>query len=200
MTSPNPEPEFQAIAPVERRLDAIQAALEARGLDAGSGAAELAQKSVEDWIPQNGARLVAKAWSDPEFCKRLIADGRAAAIELGLTMPPHHRHLVVLENTPDIHNVICCTLCSCTAFTIIGLPPDWYKDLEYRSRIVRQARTVLKEMGLDLPPEMEIRVWDTTADTRYIVLPLQPPESIGWPEEKLAAIVTRDSMIGVTRL
>ncbi len=200
MTSPNPEPELQAIAPVERRLDAIQAALEARGLDAGSGAAELAQKSVEDWIPQNGARLVAKAWSDPEFRKRLLANGRAAAIELGLTMPPHHRHLVVLENTPDIHNVICCTLCSCTAFTIIGLPPDWYKDLEYRSRIVRQSRTVLKEMGLDLPPEMEIRVWDTTADTRYIVLPLQPPESIGWPEEKLAAIVTRDSMIGVTRL
>jgi nitrile hydratase len=200
MTWPNTETEFQGIAPVERRLDAIQTALEARGLDAGSGAAELAQKSVEDWIPQNGARLVAKAWSDPEFRKRLIADGSAAAMELGLTMPKHHRHLVVLENTPGIHNVICCTLCSCTAFTIIGLPPDWYKDLEYRSRIVRQSRTVLKEMGLDLPPEMEIRVWDTTADTRYIVLPLQPPESIGWPEDKLAAIVTRDSMIGVTRL
>jgi len=200
MASPNPGTEYQAIAPVERQLDAIQAALEAHGLDAGSGAAELAQKAVEDWIPQNGARLVARAWSDPEFRKRLLADGRAAAIELGLTLPKHHRHLVVLENTPDIHNVICCTLCSCTAFTIIGLPPDWYKDLEYRSRIVRQSRTVLKEMGLDLPPEMEIRVWDTTADTRYMVLPLQPPESIGWSEEKLAAIVTRDSMIGVTRL
>ena len=115
-------------------------------------------------------------------------------------MPKHHRHLVVLENTPTVQNVICCTQCSCTAFTIIGLPPDWYKDFEYRSRVVRESRTVLREMGLDLPPEVEIRVWDTTADTRYIVLPMQPPETIGWPEEKLVDIVTRDSMIGVARL
>ena len=200
MNSRNHDSNFQATAAVERRLDAIQAALEGHGLDVRAGAEDLAKKSVEEWVPQNGARLVAKAWSDPAFRKRLIADGRAAAMELGLTLPPHHRHLVVLENTPNIHNVICCTLCSCTAFTIIGLPPDWYKDLEYRSRVVRQSRTVLKEMGLDLPHEMEIRVWDTTADTRYMVLPLQPPESIGWPEEKLATIVTRDSMIGVTRL
>src|SRR6185436_6394467 len=97
-------------------------------------------------------------------------------------------------------NVICCTLCSCTAFTIIGLPPDWYKDLEYRSRVVRESRTVLKEMGLDLPPEVEIRVWDTTADTRYIVLPLRPPGTEGWSEERLTSIVTKDSMIGVARL
>ena len=192
--------EFLATAPVERRLDAIQTALEAHGLDAAAGAAELARKSVEEWVPQNGARLVAKAWSDPAFRKRLLADGRAAALELGLTMPAHHRHLVVLENTPDVHNVICCTLCSCTAFTIIGLPPDWYKDLEYRSRVVRQSRTVLKEMGLDLPPQTEIRVWDTTADTRYMVLPLQPAKSIGWPQAKLADIVTRDSLIGVATL
>jgi nitrile hydratase len=115
-------------------------------------------------------------------------------------MPPHHRHLVVLENTPEVHNVICCTLCSCTAFSIIGLPPDWYKDLEYRARIVRQSRTVLKEMGLDLPAEMEIRVWDTTADTRYMVLPVRPAGTEGWSEEKLAGLVTKDSMIGVSRL
>jgi nitrile hydratase len=107
---------------------------------------------------------------------------------------------VFLENTPTVHNVICCTLCSCTAFTIIGLPPDWYKDLEYRARVVRESRTVLKEMGLVLPPEVEIRVWDTTADTRYVVLPTRPPETLGWPEERLAAIVTRDAMIGVARL
>jgi nitrile hydratase len=200
MNSPNHDTNSQATAAVERRLDAIQAALQARGLDVGAGAADLAKKSVEEWVPLNGARLVAKAWSDPEFRKRLLADGRAAAMEMGLTLPTHHRHLVVLENTPDIHNVICCTLCSCTAFTIIGLPPDWYKDMEYRSRVVRQSRTVLKEMGLDLPQEMEIRVWDTTADTRYMVLPLQPLETVGWPEEKLATIVTRDSMIGVARL
>jgi nitrile hydratase len=198
MTSPNRDTEFQAS--FDRRLDAIQTVLEAQGLDVSAGTAELAQRAVEEWIPENGARLVAKAWSDPAFRQRLMADGRAAALEMGLTMPPHHRHLVVLENTADIHNVICCTQCSCTAFTIIGLPPDWYKDLEYRARVVRESRTVLKEMGLDLPPDMEIRVWDTTADTRYIVLPLQPPETIGWPEEKLAAIVTRDAMIGVARL
>src|SRR5262249_24964478 len=157
-------------------------------------------KGSDEGGPQNGARVVAKAWSDPAFRARLMEDGRAAALEMGLTMPPHHRHLVVLENTADIHNVICCTQCSCTAFTIIGLPPDWYKDLEYRARVVRESRTVLKEMGLDLPPSTEIRVWDTTADTRYIVLPLQPPETLGWPEEQLAAIVTRDAMIGVARL
>ena len=200
MTSSQRDTQSQAAASLDQRLDAIQTALQARGLDAGAGAADLAHKAVEEWVPQNGARLVAKAWSDPQFRRRLMADGRAAALELGLTMPPHHRHLVVLENTPDIHNVICCTQCSCTAFTIIGLPPDWYKDLEYRSRVVRESRTVLKEMGLDLPAAMEIRVWDTTADTRYMVLPVQPPHSIGWPEEKLAALVTRDAMIGVARL
>jgi nitrile hydratase len=115
-------------------------------------------------------------------------------------MPKHHRHLVVLENTEKIHNVICCTLCSCTAFTVIGLPPDWYKDLEYRSRVVRESRTVLREMGLDLRDDIEVRVWDTTTDTRYMVLPMQPIQTIGWSEEKLVDVVTRDSMIGVGRL
>ena len=115
-------------------------------------------------------------------------------------MPAHHQHLVALENTPQVHNVICCTLCSCTAFTVIGLPPDWYKDLEYRARIVRQSRSVLKDMGLDLPASTEIRVWDTTTDTRYIVVPLRPPETEGWTQERLAGIVTRDAMIGVSRL
>jgi nitrile hydratase len=154
----------------------------------------------EQWLPANGAKVVARAWTDPAFRQRLLSNGRAAVAELGLSMPLHHRHLVVLENTPTVHNVICCTLCSCTAFTIIGIPPDWYKDLEYRARVVRQSRTVLKEMGLVLPPETEIRVWDTTADTRYIVLPEQPPNTLGWPLERLAELVTRDGMIGVARL
>jgi len=161
---------------------------------------ELTQLAEEQWVPQNGARVVARAWVDPAFRQRLLANGRAAVAELGLSMPKHHRHLVVLENTPAVQNVICCTQCSCTAFTIIGLPPDWYKDLEYRARVVRESRAVLKEMGLDLAPDVEIRVWDTSADTRYMVLPAQPPETLGWPEEKLAGIVTRDSMIGVARL
>jgi nitrile hydratase len=169
-------------------------------MNATDAVQELDHIAQEQWIPQNGARVVAKAWVDAAFRARLIADGRAAVGELGIPMPKHHRHLVVLENTPTVQNVICCTLCSCTAFTVIGLPPDWYKDLEYRSRVVRESRTVLKEMGLDLPPSVEIRVWDTTADTRYMVLPVQPPQTIGWPEDKLAEIVTRDSMIGVARL
>ena len=191
---------IQRTAPVEKRVEAIQAALDARGLNATAAVDELAHLAQEEWLPKNGARVVAKAWADPAFRARLLANGREAVAELGLTMPKHHRHLVVLENTASIQNVICCTLCSCTAFTIIGLPPDWYKDLEYRSRVVRESRTVLREMGLDLPAEVEIRVWDTTADTRYMVLPTQPPETIGWPEDKLAEIVTRDSMIGVARL
>ena len=191
---------LQRTAPVEARVDAIEAALEARGLDAAAAIEELGHKAQEEWIPRNGARVVARAWTDPAFKARLLADGRAAVAELGLAMPKHHRHLVVLENTPKVQNVICCTLCSCTAFTVIGLPPDWYKDLEYRSRVVRESRTVLREMGLDLAPDVEVRVWDTTADTRYMVLPEQPPHTIGWPEEKLVEIVTRDALIGVERL
>ena len=188
------------IAPVERRVGAIQAAFDERGFKPAEVIEQFEHLTEETWIPENGARVVAKAWTDPAFKKRLLANGREAVAELGLSMPPHHRHLVVLENTPAVQNVICCTLCSCTAFTIIGLPPDWYKDLEYRSRVVRESRTVLKEMGLDLDPGVEIRVWDTTADTRYMVLPERPPGTAGWSEERLAEIVTRDSMIGVARL
>ena len=191
---------FQRTASIEQRVDAVEAALKRTQPDAGSSLEELDHIAQEQWVPQNGARVIARAWTDPAFRERLLANGRAAVVELGLELPKHHRHLVVLENTPAVHNVICCSLCSCTAFTLIGLPPDWYKDLEYRSRIVRESRTVLDEMGLHLPPEVEIRVWDTTADTRYMVLPMQPPETIGWPEERLQSIVTRDSMIGVSRL
>jgi len=189
-----------SVASVEQRTAAIEAAFDARGLKPEGAIEQLEHAADEVWVPGNGARVVAKAWTDAAFKRRLLANGRDAVIELGLAMPKHHRHLVVLENTPTLHNVICCTLCSCTAFTIIGLPPDWYKDLEYRSRIVRQSRTVLKEMGLDLKPEVEVRVWDTTADTRYMVLPVQPPHTIGWSEEQLAGTVTKESMIGVARL
>jgi len=187
-------------ASVEQRVAAIDAAFEARNLKPSGAVEQLEHVADEVWVPRNGARVVARAWTDPAYRQRLLANGRDAVLELGLTMPAHHRHLVVLENTPSVHNVICCTLCSCTAFTVIGLPPDWYKDLEYRSRIVRQSRTVLKEMGLELPPQMEMRVWDTTADTRYMVLPVRPVRTEGWSEEQLAAIVTKESMIGVARL
>lgn len=200
MNTAIPDHVVRSSASLERRADAIQAALDERGLNATPAVEELQRLAEEQWVPRNGARVVARAWVDPAFRKRLFANGRDAVAELGLTLPKHHRHLVVLENTPAVQNVICCTQCSCTAFTIIGLPPDWYKDLEYRARVVRESRSVLKEMGLDLPPAVEIRVWDTTADTRYMVLPSQPPETIGWPEERLADIVTRDAMIGVARV
>lgn len=194
------DPALQPVAPVERRVAAIQEAFAARGLPVVQAVEDLSHKAQEEWVPRNGARVVARAWTDPDFRRRLLADGRSAVMELGLSMPAHHRHLVVLENTARVQNVICCTLCSCTAFTVIGLPPDWYKDLEYRARVVRESRTVLREMGLELPAEVEVRVWDTTADTRYMVLPEQPPHTLGWPEEKLAGIVTRDALIGVARL
>jgi nitrile hydratase len=120
----------RTVASMEQRTDAVQKAFEVRGLKPGEFIEQFEHLAEEKWIPENGARVVAKAWSDPAFKQRLLANGRDAVIELGLTMPAHHRHLVVLENTPTLQNVICCTLCSCTAFTIIGLPPDWYKDLE----------------------------------------------------------------------
>lgn len=190
----------QGIAPVETRVSAVEKVLEKHGLASDAAVVAFNEHAAEEWIPRNGARVVAKAWTDAGFRKRLLENGRAAVGELGLSMPKHHRHLVALENTDKVHNVICCTLCSCTAFTIIGLPPDWYKDFDYRARVVRESRTVLKGMGLDLPAETEIRVWDTTADTRYMVIPARPQGTEGWSEERLAGIVTQDSMIGVSRL
>jgi nitrile hydratase subunit alpha len=189
-----------ATAPVEQRAAAIEAALQAQGLPTAEFIAEQGRLIDEHWLPHNGARVVARAWVDPAFKQRLLSDGIAAVAELGITLPRHHRQLVALPNTQAVHNVICCTLCSCTAFTVIGLPPDWYKDLEYRARVVRQSRTVLREMGLDLPADVEVRVWDTSADTRYMVLPLQPAHTRGWAEAPLAALVTQDGMIGVAAL
>lgn len=183
-----------------QRADAIQLVLRRKGELSETFVHDFTDHAEEAWITDNGARMVARAWVDPEFRKRMLANGKAAAEEMGFEFPAHHRHLVVLENTPNVHNVIVCTLCSCTAYTIIGAAPDWYKDIDYRARVVRQSRTVLKEMGLDLPDSTEIRVWDTTADHRYMVLPVQPPATAGWPEEKLAKVITQDAMIGVSRL
>ena len=188
------------VAEIERRVEAVEALALERGLIVPTHLDSFEKKLEDEWNPATGAKIVARAWVDPAYKARLLENGIAAAAELGAGMPRHHRHLVVLENTATVHNVICCTLCSCTAFSIIGMPPDWYKNLEYRSRVVRESRTVLGEMGLTLGEKMEIRVWDTTADTRYIVLPLRPPETQGWSEERLATIVTKESMIGTARL
>jgi nitrile hydratase len=149
--------------------------------------------------PQNGAQVVARAWVDPSYRKRLLTDGTAACAELGFH-GPQGEYIVVLEDTPAVHNVIVCTQCSCTAWPVLGLPPDWYKSPEYRARVVREPRALLREMGLDLPEDVEIRVWDTTAETRYLVLPLRPAGTDGWSEQQLAALVTREAMIGVARL
>jgi nitrile hydratase len=193
-------PTGNQIASIENRVAAIESVLEDHAMQAAAFVDTFNHWATEEWVPENGARIVAKAWSEPDFRSRLLADGIAAIRELGLMMPAHHRHLVALENTATVHNVICCTLCSCTAFTVIGLPPDWYKDLEYRARVVRESRSVLREMGLALAPQIEIRIWDTTADTRYMVLPERPPGTEGWSQEQLAALVTKEGMIGVAKV
>ena len=185
------------IATIEQRLDAIQTVLQRQGMQPAEFIETFDELAHEHWVPANGAGLIARAWTDPVFNQLLLKDGMAAIREAGLSMPPHHRHFVVLENTADTHNVICCTLCSCTAFTIIGLPPDWYKDLAYRSRVVREARTVLREMGLDLPAQTQIRVWDTTADTRYMVMPQRPAGTDGLSIEQLTALISKDALTGV---
>jgi nitrile hydratase len=193
-------PDQKTVATPEQRTAAIEIVLRRSGVLAEGFVQDFAEHADDAWVTANGARMIARAWTDPAFRARMLADGTGAAREMGFEFPEHHRHFVVLENTPEVHNVIVCTLCSCTAYTIIGAAPGWYKDLDYRARVVRESRSVLKEMGLDLPEGIEIRVWDTTADHRYMVLPMQPRATIGWPEEKLAAIVTQDAMIGASRL
>ncbi|TMH72618.1 MAG: nitrile hydratase subunit alpha [Betaproteobacteria bacterium] len=145
--------------------------------------------------PERGARVVAKAWIDDAFRQRLLKNGTAACEELGLEIPA--LRLVVVENTPQVHNAIVCTLCSCYPRVLLGIPPDWYKSRNYRSRMVREPRAVLAEFGLRIPEAVQIRVHDSTADMRYLVLPMRPQGTEGWDEARLAGIVTRDSMIGV---
>jgi nitrile hydratase len=149
--------------------------------------------------PHLGAKVVARAWTDPAFKARLLADGSAGCRETGITFDTATR-LIVVENTPDTHNVVVCTLCSCYPRMVLGMPPDWYKSRAYRSRAVREPRTVLREFGTVLPDNVTVRVHDSTADMRYLVLPMRPAGTEGWSEERLAALVSRDSMIGVTEV
>jgi nitrile hydratase len=145
--------------------------------------------------PHNGARVVAKAWTDPEFKRRLLEDGSKTIATLG-HFSRVGDHLVAVENTPKVHNMVVCTLCSCYPWEMLGLPPVWYKAAPYRSRAVKDPRGVLADFGVTLPKETEIRVWDSTAETRFLVLPMRPAGTEGWSEDRLAEIVTRDSMIG----
>jgi nitrile hydratase len=156
------------------------------------------EEAVQDMrrrTPERGASVVARAWVDPQFKQRLLADGPGACESLGIDVPK--LRLVVVENTPGVHNAIVCTLCSCYPRMLLGIPPDWYKSRNYRSRMVREPRSVLAEFGLNIPEEVQIRVHDSTADMRYMVLPMRPPGTEGWSEERLASIVTRNAMIGV---
>ena len=174
-------------------------ALEALLVEKGVLAREEIHRSV-DWLvsrsPADGARLVARAWVDPGFKARLLADARAAAAELGLDAGPAPR-VVAVENTDGVHHVVVCTLCSCYPRALLGPPPAWYKSLAYRSRAVSDPRGVLAEFGLELDPDVEVRVLDSTADIRYLVIPRRPPGTEGLGEDELAELVTRDSMIGV---
>ena len=187
------------VAPPERRAFALRDALVDRGLVDTGEAEALAHRAVEELSPANGARVVARAWVYPDFRERLLSNATAAAKELGIE-GPEGRQMVAVENTATTHNVIVCTQCSCTAWPLLGLPPDWYKAPPYRARVVREARALLAEMGLQLPATTNIRVWDTSGETRYFVLPMRPQGTEHLTEEELAGLVTRDALIGVARI
>jgi nitrile hydratase len=180
---------------MQLRVRALETILLEKGLIEPAALDELIETYETRIGPRNGARIVAKAWVDPDFRERLLADGTAAIGELGFGGRSGN-HLVALENTPSVHNMVVCTLCSCYPWAVLGLPPLWYKSAPYRSRAVAEPRAVLREFGVELPADTEICVWDSTAELRYLVIPQRPVGTEGWSEEKLAEIVTRDSMIG----
>lgn len=181
------------------RTEALESLLVERGLaDA---------KTIETFIgiyetqvgPMNGAKVVAKAWTDADYKARLLEDGTAAVAELGFK-GPQGEHVVVLENTPDVHNIVVCTLCSCYPWPLLGLPPSWYKDAAYRSRVVKEPRAVLAEWGTELDADVDVRVHDSSSEVRYFILPERPAGTESLSESELAALVSRDSMVGVTKV
>jgi nitrile hydratase subunit alpha len=183
-------------SPYAARIRAIEALLLEKGV--------LTEPEVQDNIsymearsPANGARLVARAWVDPDFKELLLTDGKAAASELGMD-PEHPAEFIVVENTPELHNLIVCTLCSCYPRAILGRPPDWYKSFAYRSRAVREPRAVMREFGFEPSEGIEVVVYDSTADARYMVLPMRPPGTENLSENELASLITRDSLVGVS--
>jgi nitrile hydratase subunit alpha len=179
------------------RVEALEALLLEKGIVDSSVVDEVIDH-YETNVGLNGAKVIARAWTDPEYLERLLADGTRAVAELGIGGPEGHM-IVAVPNTPTIHNVVVCTLCSCYPWPVLGLPPGWYKSSAYRSRMVAQPRALLAEMGLDLPSEVLVRVWDSSAEARYLVVPQRPAGTEGLSEADLARLVTRDSMIGVGR-
>jgi nitrile hydratase subunit alpha len=186
-------------APVEARVAALERLFVERGWTTSEAIDRFVKMYEEDIGPLNGAKVVARAWVDSEYRQRLLADGTAAIAELGFGGMEADR-LIVVENTDKVHNVVVCTLCSCYPWPVLGLPPEWYKSAPYRSRVVREPKAVLAEMGCELPEGVEVRVWDSSAEARYLVLPERPAGSEHMGKEDLADLVTRDAMIGVARL
>ncbi|MBI3757029.1 MAG: nitrile hydratase subunit alpha [Deltaproteobacteria bacterium] len=184
---------------LEERVQKLEALLVAKGLVATPTLEKLAATYENDIGPMNGARVVAKAWTDPAYKQRLLTNATAAIGELGIS-GLQGEHMVVVENTPQVHNVVVCTLCSCYPWPVLGLPPTWYKSAPYRSRVGIDPRGVLHEFGVDLPESVEVRVWDSSAEIRYMVLPERPQGAEQLSEEELAQLVQRDAMIGVARV
>jgi len=174
---------------------AMQELLEERGVITAEQVRARMEQFDKDF-PARGARVIAHAWVDPEFKKRLLADGKAACAEFGIDLEADR--LIAVENTPEVHNVVVCTLCSCYPRALLGMPPTWYKSENYRKRVVRDPRGVLKEFGTVLPESVTVRVHDSNADMRYVVVPMRPLQTEGWSEERLAQILTRDALVGVT--
>jgi nitrile hydratase len=185
--------------PVEDRVAALESLLVDKGILDPSAIDAVVEHYEHAVGPMNGAKVVARAWVDGAYRNRLLADATPAIAELGFS-GPEGDHMMVVENTPAVHNVVVCTLCSCYPWPVLGLPPNWYKSPPYRSRMVREPRVLLAEMGCMVPEESEIRVWDSSAEIRYLVLPMRPLGSDELSENDLAALVTRDAMIGVARL
>jgi len=185
--------------PPALRVEALEQLLTERGLIDPQVMDQVIDTYETQVGPMNGAKVVARAWTDPEYRARLLQDGTAAIAELGFS-GPQGEHIVVVENTSEMHNVVVCTLCSCYPWPVLGLPPSWYKDPAYRARVVREPRTVLAEMGLELPESTRITVRDSSSEVRWFVLPQRPAGTEGLTEEQLAALVTRDAMVGVARV
>ncbi len=185
--------------PINLRTEALEQLLVERGLVDPQVMDTFIRTYEKDVGPLNGAKVVAKAWTDPEYRERLLDNGTSAVAELGFK-GPQGEHIVVVENTDAVHNVVVCTLCSCYPWPLLGLPPAWYKDPAYRSRVVREPRAVLMEMGLELSQDTEITVWDSSSEVRFFVLPQRPLGSEKLSEAELAALVTRDAMVGVAQV
>lgn len=180
---------------MQLRVRALETILTEKGYIEEAALGELIEAYEKRIGPRNGARVVARSWADPAFRKWLLDDGTAAIESLGYGGRSGN-HIVALENTPTVHNMIVCSLCSCYPWALLGLPPLWYKSAPYRSRAVAEPRSVLREFGVEIPKDAEIRVWDSTAELRYLVIPIRPDGTDGWGEEALAELVTRDSMVG----